>query len=64
MTNKLNVDMVDKALNEIVYKAQVEIIDEFTERACCELQTGNVIMDKSIADIIYHIANKMKEELE
>lgn len=64
MKNKLNADMVDKALSEVVYKAQIEIINEFAERACDELQTGNIIMDKSIEDIIYYLANKMKEELE
>ena len=60
---KINGDMVDKALNDVVYKAQVEIIDEFAERACDKLQTGNIIMDKSIADIINNIANEMLEEL-
>lgn len=64
MKNKLNVDMVDKALAEVVYKAQIEIIDEFAERAYDELRTGNIIMDKSIEDVIYFLANKMKEELE
>lgn len=64
MKNKLNADMVDKALSEVVYKAQIEIIDEFAERACDRLHTGNIIMDKSIEDIVYYLANKMKEELE
>jgi hypothetical protein len=41
----------------------VDTIKEFAERACNELQTGNIIMDKSIKDIIYSLANTMLEEL-
>jgi hypothetical protein len=59
---KLNSDVLTAAY-AIVNKAKVETIDEFAERACDELRTGNIIIDKSIQDIIYNLANKMKEEL-
>jgi hypothetical protein len=52
-------DILDEADSEI----RTETIDEFLDRACTELQTGNLIMDKSIADILYYVANEMKGEL-
>lgn len=52
-------DILDEADSEI----RNETIDEFLDRACTALQTGNLIMDKSIADILYYVANEMKEEL-
>ncbi len=51
-------DILDEADSEI----RTETIDEFLDRACTELRTGNIIMDKSIQDILYNLANKMKEE--
>lgn len=41
----------------------VDTIKDFAERACDKLKTGNIIMDKSIADIVNQIANEMLEEL-
>lgn len=56
---------VDRLSQVVLYHdgQMVDIIKEFAERACGALQTGNIIMDKSIADIISHIANEMQEEL-
>ena len=51
--------MVEKAKRN----ATIKTINEFAERACDALRTGNIIMDKSIADVIYNLANEMKEEL-
>ena len=56
---------VDRLSQVVLYHdgQMVDTIKEFAERACNELQTGNIIMDKSIHDIINHIANEMLEEL-
>lgn len=56
---------VDRLSQVVLYHdgQMVDIIKEFAERARGELQTGNIIMDKSIKDIIYNLANKMVEQL-
>lgn len=56
---------VDRLSQVVLYHdgRMVDTIKEFTERAYDELRTGNIIMDKSIADIINNIANEMLEEL-
>lgn len=56
---------VDRLSQAVLYHdgRMVDTIKEFAERACNELQTGNIIMDKSIKDIIYSLANTMLEEL-
>ena len=56
---------VDRLSQVVLYHdgQMVDTIKEFAERARDQLQTGNVIMDKSIADIINNIANEMLEEL-
>ena len=56
---------VDRLSQVVLYHdgQMVDIIKEFAERAYNELQTGNIIMDKSIEDIIYSFAYDMKEEL-
>jgi tricorn protease-like protein len=56
---------VDRLSQVVLYHdgQMVDMIQEFAERACDELRTGNIIMDKSIQDIIYNLANNMKEEL-
>ena len=61
--NAHSAELAMEAVQKALVNAQIEIIDEFAERACDELQTGNIIMDKSIKDIIYYLANKIKEEL-
>ncbi len=56
---------VDRLSQVVLYYdgQMVDTINEFAERARDELQTGNIIMDKSICDIINYIADKMKEEI-
>jgi hypothetical protein len=56
---------VDRLSQVVLYHdaQMVDTIKEFAERACNGLQTGNIIMDKSIHDIIDRIENEMLEEL-
>ena len=56
---------VDRLSQVILYHDGqiVDTIKDFAERACDRLRTGNIIMDKSIADIVNQIANDMLEEL-
>lgn len=62
-SNAHSAELTIAAAQQFLVNAQTETIDEFAERACDALQTGNIIMDKSIKDIIYSLANKMKEQL-
>jgi hypothetical protein len=62
-SNAHSAELAIAAAQQFLVNARTETIDEFAERACDELRTGNIIMDKSIADAIYHIADKMKEQL-
>lgn len=62
-SNAHSAELAITAAQQFLVNAQTEIINEFAERACNELQTGNIIMDKSIKDIIYSLANTMLEEL-
>jgi hypothetical protein len=56
---------VDRLSQVVLYHdgQMVDTIKEFAERASDKLQTGNIIMDKSIHDIIDRIENEMLEEL-
>ena len=56
---------VDRLSQLVLYNdgRMVDTIKEFAERACDQLRTGNIIMDKSITDIVVCIENEMLEEL-
>lgn len=56
---------VDRLSQVVLYNdgVIVDIIKEFSQRARDQLRTGNIIMDKSIHDIIDRIENEMLEEL-
>ena len=55
---------VDRLSQLVLYNdgVMVDIIKEFSQRARDQLRTGNMLMDKSISDIVYHIENEMLEE--
>ena len=56
---------VDRLSQLVLYNdgVMVDIIKEFSQRARDQLRTGNMLMDKSISDIVYHIEDEMLEEL-
>ncbi len=62
-SNAHSAELAIAAAQQFLVNAQTETIKEFAERACDELKTGNIIMDKSIEDVIYSLANDMKEQL-
>jgi hypothetical protein len=55
---------VDRLSQVVLYNdgVMVDIIREFSQRARDQLRTGNMLMDKSISDIVYQIEDEMLEE--
>ena len=61
--NAHSAELAMSAMQQALVIKQTEIIDEFATIACDRLRTGNIIMDKSIKDIICNLADEIKEEL-